>query len=275
MADISRPSSTAAKNKKLTKKLDTISDKLDDTSTTIERRVVDESGKSGYIADFPAYYLPTDRRADREWELKRSLIGGDGGAVPQIQIGDKEMRYLESKRSAEERLKFDQWFASIFNTSDITQQRVAKELHPDYFTAREDYIKRQGELQYRLAMMKLHGPRDKRDLELLYMLQTGNINLRVAPLYLLDGADDKPEERYKRGLFSPARFAKGADYYPHSGRQILETTGRPFKAGKATKQSAEAPTFSGWNGMIDNLVSRASPQRRTGMQITTPELQTS
>ena len=212
--DVSAKNDVSNKNVKLAKEMDLIRDKLDDTSTVI-------AGRNG-INMFPAHYAPGDTEADRRFQLKRNLVAGTPNAQPVINIGKEEMDYLRRKAEQEDRIQFDQWFAQLFDQSDITEQRIARELHPGFFKEREDYIKQQAELQIRLAMMELYGIRDEQDLKILYALQNGKINLRKKPLYELYTPDDE-EKRYQKGLFSPKRFMSASQTLTNTGAQRFDT----------------------------------------------------
>lgn len=174
-------------------------------------------GREGGREEFPAEYVPAEYEKDTKWQLKQDLLADDTKFKATVPFGEKDMKYILDKRKAQERLDFDNWFSNLFDTTDPNKARLAQEIYPDFYNARESFIDRQAELQKRLAKIKLRGPKDLGDLQLIYMMQRGEVDLRNVPLWRLnEESTTKGGDLYVRGLFSPYRFTQTTTAIPQS-----------------------------------------------------------
>lgn len=223
---IERPAQqTEKRNETLVKELEAVRGDLHDKAIRMRRREGADDKKN----EFPAEYMPQDRERDTRFELKQDLLKNRGNYQATVPFGEKDLRYLQEKQKVQERIEFDNWFSQLFDTTDVNNARLAQQIYPDFYNAREEFIDRQAELQKRMAKIKLRGPRDLGDLQLIYLLQTGDIKLRDVPLWKLDESDGE-KDRYNRGLFNPMKFMKKVSEGPKfTGRQMIpkiDVTGR-------------------------------------------------
>jgi len=91
----------------------------------------------------------------------------------------------------------------------------------------------------RIALLRLHGPKNNEDIKLLYALSTGSIKPPAGVLYQPETwFDTSAQDRLNRGLFSPF-----AIYSPTQDRSKL-----PFDAVMASLGSGTTPGVVGASG---------------------------
>lgn len=193
-------------------------------------------GAKGDTPQFPAKYLPQQRDADTRVELKK-LLAQSGQPFGQVIATEEDMKYLLEKRKLGDRILFDTWFSRLFDTKDINKLRIAQQIHPEYFQMREEEINREAEVQKKIAKLRLRGPADLSDLQMVFALQNGQVKLRPTPLWALDVADSSTQAaQYQRGIFNPTRFftnASAQSVPEFTGTGMIDTSGRvdPLNSG--------------------------------------------
>lgn len=189
---------------KFHKKLDDISRRLDNEG------VLQTTQKSGnqYVPSFPAKYVGTDPEKDTMQMAKAAYQKQQIDAQRPVfrVVTEEDAKWLMEKELQRTRYIFDSWFGSLFDLEDINKLRTAQELYPEYFKMREAEIMKQAEMQKRLALMKLYGPRTLEDLQFLYVYLQGNAGIANVPLHRLNEIQQPNAGVYRRGIFSPTRF---------------------------------------------------------------------
>lgn len=123
---------------------------------------------------------------------------------------------------------------------------------------REEEISREAELQKKIAMIRLRGPADLSDLQLIFTLQNGGMQLRNKPLWKLDETDDSPADQYQRGLFNPARFFTNSmtNAPGVTGLGIIDGSGFvPSGAAGPTSFGTPVANASGFGGLLAGSLS--------------------
>lgn len=174
-------------------------DSIRDTSLTWK------GGRDNDSDQFPAKYLPTDHEKDLRFKTKAELGPGNLN-LGQTFVTDEDINYLIQKRKYGDQVMFDNWYSKLWDMKDINKLRIAQQIHPRYFQMREEEIGREAELQKKLAMIRLRGPADLSDLQLIYALQHGNVQLRNVPLWKLDQSTETTAQQYQKGIFNPTYF---------------------------------------------------------------------
>jgi hypothetical protein len=199
-----------------------------------ENRGVHLRGRAGgpQESEFPAQYLPAMDEEDDRVRIKQKLVKTAGGGVNspfgQVTLSDSDLAYIKKKESLETKMLFDQWYANLFDTTDINKLRLAQEIYPDYYKIREDEIDRQAALQKKLALIKLRGPKDLDDLQFLFALISGQVKVNEKPLFKLNEPTDDALNSYRRGWFNPRRYLvrEHSQHVPaHMGRGLLADIG--------------------------------------------------
>lgn len=91
---------------------------------------------------------------------------------------------------------------------------------PDLYKDREAMIEEQCELQKRVALLRMYGPRTMEDLELFYFLITGQIRVGDNAIWNWENWYPKEEmdKSFVSGIFSIRRWITGARPGKPSGR---------------------------------------------------------
>ena len=201
-------------------------------------------------AQFPArYYEPDDR--DDVAVLKTQLAS----AARPAPVTDSDVEAILRKRAAVEVAKQENWFQNSwqFNSSDPNKQRWAQSVFPEYFSRREQVIDEQTLLQNQLAKIKLRGPRSREDIDLLYAIDMGVVDVSDTSIWNIRGESlDQP----RRGLFSPRRLEIGAKQ-AKMGDLANPLSSFPGQPGAGTEAPGGIYNFGargarGWNGRRDN-----------------------
>ncbi len=197
--------SLQSKADSLAKELESLKHALSDVGNYQTSRGQNQDSRLG--AEFPAQYFPDSTPDDDRVATKAKLLRAPDRPLGDAQLTDADIKWYQDKEAIKKRIKFDEWYSTLFDTDDINKRRLAQEIYPDYWKMREDEIDRQAAIQKKLAMLKLRGPMDLDDLKFVYALQSGEVDLRPVPLYDLD----KPlsasvrAERFTKGLFNPSK----------------------------------------------------------------------
>ncbi len=174
--------------------------------------------------DFPVKISAPDAR-DTLMEAKMKAATAPNGVSPygQVHATDKDWEWHMKKAEQVEGLAFERFVASSFDLTNPADRANLEKVDPDYFKQRQEEIEQvrsvastvnedsrrlqQAELQKKLALIRLRGPRDKEDLMLIYGIETERVPLPRGPLW-------KPEDwstkdiagSFNAGIFSPRRI---------------------------------------------------------------------
>lgn len=167
------------------------------TGQTLQR----DEGAGSEAAQFPGRYYEGDESDDLQ-SIKHQLASEKRPAP----ITDADAERVMRKTAAVEVAKEEEWFQNqwAFNSSNPTMQRWAQGVFPEYFNRREQVLEEQAQLQLAIAKMMLRGPRSREDLDLLYAIDSGVVQVPQKALFKLTGPDAKAADQI-RGLFNPRR----------------------------------------------------------------------
>lgn len=161
--------------------------------------------------EFPARFTEVDDR-DHLIALKASLIEGANGATPfgQAQLTDEDLKWIDDKRKIAQYLDLQSFIENFYDIKDPAHRALIKDLYPEYFERRLEYLKQMSELQMKLAEIQLYGPRNRQDLHVLYEISTGAIPLPRGALWNPSSWHDREEmslhREFQRGLLNPKRL---------------------------------------------------------------------
>jgi hypothetical protein len=181
------------------------------TASNSGTRLPDRRDKAQYgseASEFPARYVTPDDRDD--YMAIKNALATDTRPAP---VTDEDIAAVLRKRAQFEVGKQEDWFQNTwkFDSSNPTQQRWAQTVFPEYFGRREQVIDEQTLLQNQLAKIKLRGPRTREDIDLLYAIQMGVVEIPEGPIFDLGrSANNAADNRQgARGVFSPRRIDIG------------------------------------------------------------------
>jgi hypothetical protein len=158
----------------------------------------------------PRKYRPRDPKWASEVVTKLQLqqeANGGGGlgtgqtAFGELSVTDRDIRNYQAIQEQQESLAFDKWFGEHFNKADLPTRRLGEELNPEYFEEREKALVEKYDIKLRLDLIKLYGPRDEKDLMILFGLQNGLLREDVGA----ENADDQ-DTRFYYGMGQLSRF---------------------------------------------------------------------
>lgn len=182
---------------------------LDESQEQIEAKTkqgVSIEGKSGrdyygakYLADRDIPYLE-----------KKDYYSKTGGSNAQtiIPFTDKDLKVIKEKERMQEQMNFDEWIQKTYDIyKDPNTLRLLNEIYPEYFDAREEEIEEMLDIKKRMHMLGLRGPRDKKDLYLLYKYGTDDQFKSVVDQDIGPGKQI-PASEYKAGFFNNRKLAR-------------------------------------------------------------------
>lgn len=142
-----------------------------------------EQAKDG--AQGGAFASQFGRRFDagnEKWEQRTAIkqaLSDDKGSTPFGQIyfqkedADALLRYEQAAREA----AFDSYFGKNFHVNDLATRRLAQELYPEWYEQRERAMIDRAKAAIIIKNIMLRGPKDEKELQILYGLQSGDIQL--------------------------------------------------------------------------------------------------
>ena len=160
---------------------------------------------------------PTKR--DEYLRMKMQFVNeyDGGGASPfgTIVATDKDFEQILKKREAEEKANFDAWVGKNFHTNSVVDRAFLQQVYPQYYKARVAELEDKAKLAVQIAKIDLFGPQDEDDLETIYLLQSGQVELPKnwnVIGYHSDPHDAAAEERkFRKQLWAPNRYVGTAE----------------------------------------------------------------
>lgn len=161
----------------------------------------------GQDNQFPQPLYTTDPYSEN-LRLKQAILQQTGGR-PQVAVTDKDVEYLKRLQAQQDRAKFNQFIANIFNYSDPANRDKFLKLFPEYAEIRKKLVANRAELEQKIASLMITGVQTKDDIMTLYALNMGHIEFPTTPLYDPNGYYSK-STAYKAGPFAPKYSNKRA-----------------------------------------------------------------
>lgn len=175
----------------------------------------DDEQKKGTGREFPAH-LSTVSSYDDYVERKVNAPEALGYKM----LSDKDLEWMKEKEENIQFAEFENWCATYFDMKDPAIARLVEEMLPEFFKRREAVIEEVAELQKRIAYLRLHGPKSKDDLFLVYMLNNGKLKVPQGAVWDPENwyPGQKDDKNFARGLFNPHRLMgapKVGDFAEH------------------------------------------------------------
>lgn len=184
---------------------------------------------------------------------------------------DSDFQRLIEIREKELELRFEQWFASNFDKMDPAHKAMARDTYAKFYNDRLRNLDTNLEQTRRLARLAITGPETKEDLYLMYakdagLIDTAYLDNLLHPEKVRENQDKIDRQtNFRRGLFSPKRFLRGASDKFRSGNSadannrsfaapasLFGVDGEPFSAmGNVTAVEEKKTNFQGTLGMLD------------------------
>lgn len=148
--------------------------------------------------------------------MKQAILSSTGGA-PTVTVSDKDVEYLKRLQAQQDRAKFNQFIANIFEYSDPANRDKFLRLFPEYAEIRKKLVANRAELEQKIASLQITGVQSKEDIMTWYGLMMGHIDMPDKPLFDPRGYYNSANE-YKAGPFAPR--------YENKKAQILHDLNR-------------------------------------------------
>lgn len=171
--------SAAEAGRKLQNTEDEVTTSLKAGVVTAQRDQTAAAGGTG-AQQFPRDFKAGTEEWDRVQALRQQLVTDPANAMTpfgQLQFSDKDAYALLKKQQALKEADFDSWFAEQYHVNDLPTRQFAQEINPGFYAAREAKMVERAKMALRIKLIELRGPRDEKDLQIVYGLKTGEIRL--------------------------------------------------------------------------------------------------
>jgi hypothetical protein len=205
-------------------------------------------------AQFPVKFGGRNRRDDM-MRMKAEMMNPATGMSKfgEVTATDADFKWLAKKQEQVEEANYDSWFGKNFHKNDLASREFAQEIHPEYYSKREAEMTERAKMALRIRLIEFRGPKNEKDLQLQYLLNTGQINLgpnwdKIGPaMTILTQAQDLANSgaALKRGLFSLPRFQ---DFNAQQGRAV--DPDNPFNNPLPQGAPAFGPKYTGEGGFV-------------------------
>lgn len=241
----------------------------------------DETARAGVLEDnprqdgvmaeqFPTAALKTPSKDDVRMTTKLTLAD-EKGVTPfgRLVATDRDFDWLDKKRAAADELALQTWFAENFDNMTPEGKKLAHRLLPSFYKQREQLLDKMIRLQGRIARVKLHGPRSKADLMLLYALESGLIpsdpleNILHPEKATRQQTEAKRKENWQRGLLNPrahARSGSGQDRETNAKTLLGYDSAPTYNSGETSfffgrpSQASKSTSWLDKNGIVAQLL---------------------
>ena len=165
--------------------------------------------RGNFATNFPVQLGSSDPD-DLQMDLRQQVIkengqvDGFGTAV----ADDRVFSYLERKKEAQIEADYQAWLISQADFSDPARADFWNNVAPWITQLKIDEINKNAELQKRLAVLKVTGPRTEDDFKLLYMIKSKIIVPPAKPVHEMDSdttryTNAENATDFVAGLFNP------------------------------------------------------------------------
>ncbi len=154
-----------------------------------------------------------------------------------VELTPKDVEYFERLRQEEQQIDYDNWITQRINISDPGESRWLQTIHPEFWTRRERFIDDQINKESRAAKIKARGIRDKHDMQFLYLVDKGVVNLPTHPMYSNEGMTV-----YQKGMFS----ILGADGKGRTGRSVTSGGVAPASFAPTRHGTTATQSWADW-----------------------------
>jgi len=224
-------------------------------------------------AAYPRKGFGTPNPRDELMKEKAELIkkyGPTTGMTPfgQVNLTDQDLQVLQQKRESEAYANFDSWAGSNFHKGDVATRKWFQEVLPEYYDSREREMVDRAKLALRIQLIKMRGPKNHKDLVIIWGLETGQIQLdrnwNIVGANIEGGQNinvTDEQARFAKGLFSVNRYKTDGERDKNAN-----SYGNPFAPKSGGFNSGQIPSpFPGssittprYPNFLDSVISNIS-----------------
>jgi hypothetical protein len=217
--------------------------------------------------------LDQHEKMDERMMTKLSYQSTDG-VTPfgVLQASEADFDWLNRKRQKGELANLHKWFAERYDKASPEQKKMAHELYPEFYAARDKVLAANLKMAKRIARIKLHGPQNKRDLLLEYAVASGYINADPLEDILHPERSAKragklsAEKTFVRGLLNPRARNRGtAAERAHNAKTLTgfdmsKYPGRPHQSGTVNQDGSPNGYHFSYRDFLNNTRTNAGLQ---------------
>lgn len=182
---------------------------------------------------------------DELMRMKQQMMDPNTGmsAFGEVSATDEDFKWLQSKRRTEEAANFDSWVGNNFHSNDAVTRAWLQEVYPEYYEEREQLMLERAKLALRIKLLLLRGPKNEKDLILMWGLETGNIELDrdwdvIGPsTTTVSGITNAAEQRrFAQGLLGHKQYKSDSER-----KAFANSYSNPFAPGSWNAAGGQAP----------------------------------
>lgn len=161
------------------------------------------AGGSTVDRGYPAYLQRFTPEADTQFGLLRKA---DELGFQKPQLDAQTRQYLLEKMKDQDFLERERWVGQKFDLSSPERAAWFNAIMPSFTERRREYGEMKLAMQKQLLDLALYGPQSEADVDFLWALDTGKVDLEELrkPVWeLRDANTARNTEAYAAGLFSP------------------------------------------------------------------------
>lgn len=209
----------------------------------------DASGTMQFDAGYPAHLKRFTPEEDERLQTIKEFTGPTS-IFKQPTLDERTIEYFRNKKKDAEFYEREKWLASKWDLSDPITAQWFNQLLPSFTQRRYKYGMDKLQVQKQLFEIALFGPRSEEDLDFMWAVETGKLDIEEIRRPIWEKPKDitdvsKADAIYKAGLFAPSKsiitddgkYLAGHTHHDKGFGMFLEERakgGRVSNAGKGT-----------------------------------------
>lgn len=149
------------------------------------------------------YFKRAHNKNDESLSAKSNLAHQTGGM---FMVSDEDVRNQMNVDRIAQEIAFEQTFVDLYGDIDIHRPadlQKMRQIFPEFYEKRIQAIKDWGEIQTRLALIKVRGFENRDDFILWTMYMSGELHVPKQAIFAYDGEGEDVTMAIKRGKWNP------------------------------------------------------------------------
>jgi hypothetical protein len=168
-----------------------------------------EDDRSKAYGSYPADYYDTIPSKSDETLLAKARLKAQAGPQAMFTVTDADVQQQLKMDRIAEAMDLDNTFIGLFGNEEQyglmhpAELKELRKMYPEYFARREKKVEEWGQLQKRLAKIKLRGWKTRDDFILWMMYKSGQIQVPHEAIYAFQDRVADNAEQFARGKWNP------------------------------------------------------------------------
>jgi hypothetical protein len=160
---------------------------------------------------YPDYLYPEDSERDTRMQIKSNLAR-DPTRLGYVMATDADVQYVRDKKDAQQLALFKQFVENSLPRGTPWAKDYFDRIWPGWYQSKQDIINSKMGLINKFIDMSIRGVQNMEDLELLFDLYTGKIELPTNFTELVQGTKNNEIDynQFASGFFNPKRYISDA-----------------------------------------------------------------